>query len=168
MLNLTLNRNIHYADRLIYFNEYNKGNKSRMIPSFTGEKNNNRIGYSIHMYSINDRSKRKESAWKFLSFLLEEDIQFILTRDRTGLPINEKSVDRMINEAVYMLSLSGSDIDRYNNAMVESSHKIDYLYNMGYLKQDISEPIGLYMDGQITLDEALKKAEENVIIRLNE
>ncbi|WP_276515530.1 hypothetical protein [Tissierella carlieri] len=40
---------------------------------------------------------------------------------------------------------------------------------MGYLRLSISEPIGLYMNGEITLFyEALKRAAENVMIRLNE
>ena len=168
LLALTFNRSIYHADRLFHFNEYNKTNSSRVIPSFIGEKNDNRTGYSMMMYSINNRSERKENAWKFLSFLLEEDIQFISSRDRTGIPISKKGVDRMIADAIYMHRLSGSNIDGYNNAMLENSHKINYLYDMGYLRLGISEPIGLYMNGEITLDEALKRAEENVMIRLNE
>lgn len=168
LLALTLNRDQYYGDTLVHFDEYNQTNKSRMIPNFTGEKNDNRIGYSIRMYSINNRSERKENAWKFLSFLLEEDMQFVASRDRTGMPINKKGVDRMIDYETRMLSSSGDNIDRYNKSMIENSHKIDYLYNMGKLRLDISNPIGLYMNGEISLDEALKKAEENVIIRLNE
>lgn len=168
LLALTSNLDIYYEDLVVHFNEYNKTNKSRMIPNFSGEKNNNRIGYSLRMYSINNRSERKENAWKFLSFLLTEDIQFIASRERTGMPINKKGVDRMIEEAIRMHRLSGSNIDKYNEAMIKNSHKIDYLYNMGYLRLDISEPVGLYMEDKITLDEALKKAEESVKIRLNE
>jgi len=168
LLALSFNRGQYYGDTLIHFDKYNKTNRSRMIPSFTGEKNDNRIGASIRMYSINNRSDRKENAWKFLSFLLEEDIQFILSREKTGMPINKKGADKMIEHATNMHNLSGSNIDRYNNSMIENSHKIDYLYNMGYLRLDISNPIELYMKDEITLDEALKKAEENIIIRLNE
>lgn len=168
LLALTSNKGNYYGDRLIHFNEYNKINRSRMIPNFKGEKNDNRVGYSMSMYSINNRSERKENAWEFLSFLLEEDTQFIASKDRTGIPINKKGVHRMIEDAVVMHRLSGSNIDGYNNAMIENSHKIDYLYNMGYLRRDISEPVGLYMEDKITLDEALKKAEKNVMIRLNE
>lgn len=168
LLAITLNRDFYYSDTAIHFDEYNKTHKSRMIPNFTGEKNDNRIGYSLRMYSINNRSSRKENAWKFLSFLLEEDIQFLVSRDKTGMPINKKGVDRMIEDATYMHGLSGKNIDKYNKNMIDNSHEIDYLYNMGYLRLDISEPIGLYMDGEMTLDEALKKAEENIIIRLNE
>lgn len=168
LLALTLNRDKYYGDSLYNFDKYNKTNKSRMIPNFTGEKNNNRIGYSISMYSINNRSDRKEKAWKFLSFLLEEDIQFIASRERTGMPINEEAVERMIGESINMHRLTGINIDKYNNAFIENSHKIDYLYNMGYLRLDISRPVGLYMEDKVTLDEALKMAEENVIIRLNE
>lgn len=161
----------YYSDQVFDFIEYNNTHKSEMIPIFTGEKNDNRVQYSLRMYSINNRSDRKENAWKFLSFLLEEDIQFIALKDpenRGAIPINEKGVDRMIEDANYMHKFLGVDVDRYNKAMIEHSHEIDYLYNMGYLRLDILEPIGSYMDGKMTLDEALKKAEENVIIRLNE
>ncbi|MBU5427548.1 ABC transporter substrate-binding protein [Tissierella pigra] len=166
LLALTVNRDHYYGDMLVHFDEYNKTNKSRMIPNFTGERNDNRIGYSMRMYSINNRSDKKENAWKFLSFLLEEDIQFIASRDRTGMPINKKGVYRMIEDATYYLS--GSSVDRYNKATIQNSHRIDYLYNMGYLRFDISNPISFYMNGEMTLDEALKKAEKNVIVRLNE
>ncbi len=171
LLSFIPNETRYYGDRVWDFVEYNKAHKSRMIPIFTGEKNDNRAQYSIRMYSINNRSDRKENAWKFLSFLLEEDIQFIASRDsedRGGIPINKKGVDKMIENATYQHNFSGIDVDRYNKALIDHSHKIDYLYNMGYLRFDILEPIGAYMDGEMTLDEALKKAEENVTIRLNE
>ncbi len=174
LLALTMSRDISYEGKVYEFNEYNKTNKSRMIPDFIGEKNNNRIGYSIRMYSINNRSERKENAWKYLSFLLTEDIQLIASKENTGMPISEKGVDRMIEDGISMRSMDSntdsykSNRERYNKAMIENSHKIDYLYNMGYLRLDISDPIGLYMEDKMTLDEALKKAEENVMIRLNE
>lgn len=45
-----------YGDMMAYFCKYNKEHKSKLIPIFTGEKSNNRIGYSDNMYSINNRS----------------------------------------------------------------------------------------------------------------
>lgn len=168
LLTLKLSRDQFYGDTLSYYDEYNKTNKSSMIPIFTGEKNNNRIGYSIRMYSIKNRSDRKENAWKFLSFLLEEDIQFNLSREKSGLPINQKGIDRMIKDAIDMHRLSGENIDKYNKALMENLHNIDYLYNMGLIRVDIHDSIALYMNGSISLDEAIKKAEEKVTIRLNE
>ena len=161
-------RDQFYADLLSSFDEYNEIHRSRIIPSFIGERNSNRIGYSMRMYSINNRSERKENAWKFLSFLLEEDIQFLNSKERIGTPISQEGVDRMIEDAIWMHDLSGSNIDRYNKSRIENSQKIDYLYDMGYMRDDILNAIKLYMDGETTLDEALKKAEENVMIRLNE
>ncbi len=166
--------NYYYGDKVNYFNEYNKENKSRLIPDFRGEKNSNRIGYSMRMYSINERSKRKEEAWKFLSFLLEEDIQYIASREKTGMPINEKGVEKMISEFIFMNrrftedNIDRYNMDRYNKNMIENSHEIDHLYDMSGLKLDLFDPIKAFMDDQITVDEALKKAEENLIIRLNE
>lgn len=161
-------RDRFYGDLIANFDEYNEKNESRIIPSFTGEKNNNRIGYTMRMYSINNRSERKENAWKFLSLLLEENIQFITSEERVGIPINQKGVNKMIEHAVWMHALSGSNIDKYNRSTIENSEKIDYLYDMGDMRYDLINAIKLYMDGEITLDEALKKAEEKIIIRLNE
>ncbi|CAK7010943.1 hypothetical protein [Tissierella sp.] len=114
----------------------------------------------MRIYLINSRYNRKENAWKFLIFLLEEDIQFIASKERAGTPINQKGVDKMIEDAIYMLRLSGDEID--------NSHKVDFLYDMGYFRVDLSNAVSCYMSGEMTLDEALKKAEENIIIRLNE
>lgn len=161
-------RDRFYADLLSGFDEYNKSHRSRIIPSFAGERNNNRIGYSLRMYSINNRSERKENAWKFLSFLLEEDIQFVASNERVGIPISQKGVDRMVEHATWMHALSGNNIDRYNKAVINNSNEINYLYDMGYMREDLLNAIRFYMNDEMTLDEALKKAEENIIIRLNE
>lgn len=161
-------RDRYYGDLLAEFNKYNEYNKSRIISNFKGEKNNNRIGYSMRMYSINNRSSRKENAWKFLSFLLEEDIGFIASRERNGIPINKKSVDKMIEDAMWMHNLSGKSIDKYNNLTKENAKKIDYLYDMSYMRADLVNAIKFYMDEEMTLNDALKKAEENIVIRLNE
>ncbi len=160
--------NRFYSDVLGNFDSYNEKHKSRMIPSFTGEKNDNRIGYSKRMFSINNRSERKENAWKFLSFLLTEDIQFLVSKERSGTPISQKGVDRMIGYAFWMHGYSGDNVDKYNKSTIENSQKINYLYDMGYMRQDLIDAIKLYMDDEVTLDEALKKAEESIMIRLNE
>ena len=150
------------------FERYNEEKRSRMIPVFTGEVNPNRAGGSINIYSINNRSTRKEEAYKFLSFLLEEDIQFLASREMIGHPINEKGLELVIDQAIRMREFSGPSIDKYNESTRRNVEKVDYLYNMGSLVFDISRPIGDYMEGKLTLDEALEKAEAKVVIRLNE
>ncbi|SCG82588.1 hypothetical protein DW1_0981 [Proteiniborus sp. DW1] len=159
-----------YSDVLANFVRYNEKYKSRMIPSFTGEKNENRIGHSKRMFSINNRSERKENAWKFLSFLLTEDIQFLVSEERSGTPISQKGVERMIEYDAWMHDRSGDEdnVDKFNKSTIENSQKINYLYDMGYIRQDLIDAIKLYMDDEMTLDEALKKAEESIMIRLNE
>lgn len=160
--------NWFYSDELGVFVRYNEKHKSRLIPSFIGEKNDNRIGYSKRIFSINNRSERKENAWKFLSFLLTEDIQFLVSQERSGTPISQKGVDRIIRYDAWMHGHSGDNVDKFNKSRKENSQKINYLYDMSYMKGDLIDAIKLYMDDEMTLDEALKKAEESIMIRLNE
>lgn len=156
----------YYGDKLGHFCEYNKMHQSQLVPMLTGEKANNRIGYSTNMYSINNRSARKDKAWKFLSFLLQEDIQSL--HSISGMPINQKAVEKIGEDAIKDHNMGDKNAIRFNKEMNEISQKIDFLYDMDYLKVDIDKPIQDYLNDKITLDEAIKKAEENVMIRLNE
>lgn len=156
----------YYGDKLGHFCEYNKMHQSQLVPMLTGEKANNRIGYSTNMYSINNRSAHKDEAWKFLSFLLQEDVQSI--KSIPGMPINQKAVEKIGEDAIKDHAKGDKNAIRFNKEMNEISQKIDFLYDMDYLKVDIDKPIQDYLNDKITLDEAIKKAEENVMIRLNE
>lgn len=87
-----------------------------------------------------------------------------------GMPVNQRAFDIIIEKAMkdHAGPSEEKDAEVFNKAMKEISNQIDYLYDMDYLKQDIMKPIQAYMDDEMTLDEAIKKAEENVMIRLNE
>ena len=179
LLSPRLSSSQYYNDSVAYYSEYNKLNESRLVPIFTGEKNNNRVGYSKMMYSINNRSERKESAWKFLSFILGEDkVQYAVSREKGEL-LSEKGFEYMLNKDVQSISpydsKTNSRVDpykagreKYNKAIKEASHKIDYLYDMGDIKNELLNALTPYMKDEATLDEALKKAEEKILIRLNE
>lgn len=51
---------------------------------------------------------------------------------------------------------------------MNNSQKIDFLYDENHFIKDIKDPIMEYLSDQITLEEAIKKAQENVDLRLNE
>lgn len=161
--------NFNYRDLIYRYMEYNQlENKENLyIPIFTGEISNNRIAYSNNMYSIYSKSPNKEQAWHFLSFLLEEEIQMLHTLP--GKPINTKADEKLlINVAQEFSSFYGDEAFQFFDMMTNISEKIDYLYEMGLFKLDIYYPVQQYVEGEISLEEALKQAEENVWIRLHE
>ncbi len=160
---------LDYRDMIYRFMEYNlnEERESLYIPVFTGELSNNRVAYSNNMYSINSKSQNKEKAWKFLSFLLEDEIQMI--RSLPGKPINTRADRELLENAARELKNTyGDETYKFVDMMTNISEKIDYLYDMDYFKLDIYTPIQRYVEGEWILEEALKQAEENVWIRLHE
>lgn|GEM_PF-1677602 len=156
------------ADADLYlFEKYNEKNRSSIIPAFKGEKSSNHVAYTNNMYSINGRSQRKESAWKFLSFLLEENIQAYTWIPGTPISISGEDKYIKVNEK-QMINQNKEISRRFYEERREVYENIDYLYDMDYFKQDITEPIMKYLDDEITIEEAIKKAQENVDLRLNE
>lgn len=160
----------YYSDAQYHYREYNKSNRSTMIPMIQGEKSDNRFGYSKYMYSINERSKRKESAWKFLSFLLSEEIQNIASK--YGTPVNTKAINNMMRKARRDSGFRDEEVPesiiRYEESYISNSKKIINLYDYTYMKRDLILALNEYMDDKITLEEALQKAEDSILIRLNE
>lgn len=156
-------------DQIKYFCESNiSGTKKRYIPVFQGEKSSNRRARSNNMYSINARSDRKESAWKFLSFLLGRDIQ--QDPRLAGTPLNVIAHQKLINRYKYEFENQYPKelLEKFEKNTMNNSQKIDFLYDENHFIKDIKDPIMEYLSDQITLEEAIKKAQENVDLRLNE
>ncbi len=157
----------NYSDLLANFCEYNKDHKSICVPVFRGEINNNRGWGSGMMVLINNRSERKEGAHKFISFLITEEINGLSTNNRVTLNessfdiITERSTNRN-NPEVF------NNAQRFNSYIKDISHKLDYFYDVDDLVTDISGPIQEYTEDKITLEEAIKKAQINVMMRLEE
>ena len=161
--------NSSYRELIYRYMEYNQleDKKSLYIPVFNGEISNNRIAYSNNMYSIYSKSPNKEQAWHFLSFLLEEEIQMLWTLP--GKPLNIKADEALLkNAAQEIKNTYGDEAFQFVDMMTNISDKIDYLYDMGHFKLDIYTPIQQYVEGEISLEEALQQAEENAWIRLHE
>lgn len=142
--------------------------KILLVPFISGEQSSNRIAYSPSMFSVNARSKNKERAYKFLSLLLEEDIQTL--RDLPGMPINKKAENRLLKDAerTYKVDFGEEEVHNFSEMIKDVTVHIDYLYDMDYYIQDILAPLMEYMNDKISLKEAIKKAEDNVWVRLNE
>lgn len=169
LFRITSNYGKSYRDQMKYFAESNvNGTKKTYIPLFKGEKNSNRRGHSDNIYSINARSERKESSWKFLSFLMEQDSQ--QDNELMGTPLNivaEKKLGshyKYIFENQYPVELS----EEFEKMSINNSKKIDFFDDVNYFKKDIGDPITQYLNDEITLKVAIKQAQENVNLRLNE
>ena len=163
----------NYGDLLVNFCKHNKDHKSMYIPIFKGEINNNRGWGSGLMVLINNRSGRKESAQKFISFLLTEEINGLSTNNRVS--INESSFDIIADKSMKKHRIS-KDYDpegfqnaqRLNGYIKDISHKVDYFYDVDDLVSDIAGPLQEYTEDKITLEEAISKAQSNVMISLEE
>ena len=158
----------YYDDMVGRYLNYNKDeeNESLYIPIFVGEKSNKRGVQVNNMYSVNNKSKNKEDAWKFLSFLLEDDIQKL--RTLRAEPVNTKANKEILEAAAEEFSRTyGDDALKVVDMMMNIFDRIDYV-DMYYNKQDIYDPLMSYINDEMSLEDALKKAEENVWIRLNE
>ncbi len=169
LLRYMLDHERNMRDQIKYFCESNiNGTEKTYIPLFQGEKNTNRRGHSNNMYSINGRSERKESAWKFLSFLLEQDIQ--QDPQLGGIPLNTVAQQKLINGYKYVFENQYPKelLEEFEDVTINNSQKVDFLYDVNYFKKDIEDPIMEYLKDEISIEEAIKKAQENVDLRLNE
>lgn len=77
-------------------------------PSFTGQTGE--IGYEAgEAYAINNKSEVKPEAWKFLSFLLSEDMQ--KSAELQGFPLNKAAALYKIQQAREQIEKSGGSAD---------------------------------------------------------
>jgi hypothetical protein len=100
----------------------------------------------------------QQEAWHFISFMAEANQQSIPSLD--SAPVNYKGIEQ--NFTVYGLS------EEEKEQAYKFMENIDYTYNIYAYRADISSPIMQYINDELTLDEALTLAEENVMFRLNE
>lgn len=163
-------RNLTGNNALFYFNNLRGDHISEVLapapdapevmhlPVFTGENHRNAIAYPVVMYSISNSSTQKEGAWDFLSFLLDRDIQCLTSLN--AHPVNLRAEEKI--RAYY-------EFDQQRAAEHDQIiHRVDFMYDMSYYKEDITVPMMEYFNDLITLEEAIQKAEHNVWLRLNE
>ena len=122
------------------------------------------------MYSITAWSKNKEQAWDFLHFLVEQKMQKrSVLRDRA---LNlEARTDRIELKAADQ-GLAGKEAKKHIRQHIEEMQSVyenvDVLFDMGEIKEILWLTLADYMNGEISLDEALAKSEEALLIRINE
>ncbi len=150
--------------------QINGGTNIQIIPLFCGEKRANRTAGSQHLYSITTWSENKAQAWDFLRFLVEQKMQKrSVLRDR---PLNlEARTDRIELKAADQ-GLAGKEAKKHIRHHVEEMQSVyenvDMLFDMGEIKESLWLTLCDYMDGELSLDEAMAKSEEALLIRINE
>lgn len=164
--------NEYISDTLYWITEF-YGNEDKTIqvsPLFSGEKHSNRTAISEDMYSITAGSKNAEMAWKLLSTGLRADLQ-----EQNALvnrPINTVARDIKTKASVlntgYKSDIKLKAAQKAADELEVVYNSVDYLYDMNKIKEDLFKPLLKYFDGSITLDEAMKTAEHDIWIRLNE
>lgn len=158
------------GDGFMHFSAYNELHHSTLIPCIRGEISPNRIAYSKYMYSINERSEHKESAWQFLKFLADEEMQQKIAFE--GAPINNQALNRLFDKVFSNHRKTDSNMTEaekhYIQSYLENSKKVNFMFDMDYMKNDISVQVDRYVKNEINLEEALENAEKSIMIRLNE
>jgi ABC-type glycerol-3-phosphate transport system substrate-binding protein len=130
------------------------------IPAFSGEKDRNSIAYAYRMYSISNSSEKVEEAWMFLSWLIREESQ--TPRSLSSSPLNKKA-EQMKRNSGYR---AFNQLENRQFDLIQSS--VDYLYDMSYYKQDLSDPLISFLDGKMSLEDALDDAESSILLRMSE
>ena len=155
---ITLNAQGLHSDYHLQYLEA-EGNITLMsVPQ--GEKNSNRFAYASRMYSISSNSKQQDVAWDFLEFLLSYGAQTLTSLD--AIPVNRDAEQRrrLLYDGTFPEGL-GKQLDTVEN-------DIEYLYDTGSLRIQNVPLFHDYLVGTITLEDALKEAEYNIWLLLNE
>lgn len=135
----------------------------RYYPIPSGEKNTNRAAYSWSLYGITAKSQHKESAWKFLKFAIEEENQKLSSL--MGLPVNKAAWPAMVPSKK---RVPEEGLQPFFDDLTMLYRNIDTIYGADKLTMDVFNPLLQYLNGELTLEEALAKAQQSVFIRLNE
>ncbi|MEA4963731.1 ABC transporter substrate-binding protein, partial [Lutispora sp.] len=156
-----------YLD-LNFFSRYSNG--KIVLPSPKGEYSDAKTFKSFNA-SINDGSKNKEEAWKFVKYLLSEEIQFYISEN--DFVINKKADERRISE--YLAKMKETNRLEESNAYVENLNIIrsNLNNNSSFVPQDelfntIWEEIKVYLSGSRSAEETAKTIQNKVELYLNE
>ena len=135
----------------------------RYYPIPSGEKGANRAAYSWSLYGITQKSENKDSAWKFLKFAMEEENQKL--GSLLSLPVNKAAWSAMIPST---LQVPEEGLQPFFDDLTMLYRNIDTIYGADKLTMDVFNPLIQYLNDELTLEEALEKAQQSVFIRLNE
>lgn len=138
----------------------------RTYPLFSGEKHQNRTASSSDLYSITAWSKNKDAAWRFLSFLVRKDMQSAQTMCNRPIHIDGRRTQQ--EDGFSRLNLDKALGTQYIEDINAVYRSVDTMYDMHALKEDLYKPLLDYMNGKLTLEDALTQAEHDLWIRINE
>ena len=148
---------------LYYYPNRKPDAKIRYVPVPSGEKGTNRAAYSWSLYGITSKSEHKDAAWKFLKFAIEEENQKL--GSLLSLPVNKDAWSAMI-PPTDMVPEEGMEL--FFNDLTVLYKNIDSIYGADKVTMDVFYPLLEYLNDELTLDEALAKAQQNAWIRINE
>ncbi|OXM16961.1 extracellular solute-binding protein [Paenibacillus herberti] len=118
------------------------------------------------LLSINNKSEKKEAAWKFLQFLLSEEMQS--SRELGGLPINKKAVDGQVKaleqtEGAFKPTAEDVEMTKGLLADLKRSGTID-----PKIETIIKEETAPFFEGQKSAEDAAKSIQNKVTLYLEE
>lgn len=151
-------------------------------PSFTGQTGE--IGYEAgEAYAINNKSQVKPEAWKFLSFMLSEEMQD--STELSGFPLNKAAAKKKIQQAREQIEQSAGegadstpisfplpDAKAFDQAEETLKSVMESAVSSSSADLEITnivmQEFAYYMNGQKTAEEVSQLIQNRVTTYLNE
>lgn len=120
-------------------------------------------------FLINKNSDKKESAFKFVKYMLSEDVQ---CNSEVGLPVNKAAQKKLIEEIDLDIYNMEKDSD-YNNFISNYSNALDGINKCGFRNDYfnnsiINDVVSKYVSGDITEKQFIKEIQGKTQLYLNE
>lgn len=183
--NLLTYQNI-YNFNVLNFTKYDEFEGSRIYNAgIPGNSGNGAVILPRGQYSILKSSENTDSAWKFIKFMLSEEIQEELTvyAGSGGFPIRKDILEK--NKQSALKGLNGAPEESYNkqgeliyygypddeilNHTMDIITNADTIYNYNfYFESIISDEINSYNNGIINIDDAVKNLQSRINIYMSE
>ena len=120
-------------------------------------------------FLINNNSDKKESAFKFVKYMLSEDVQ---CNSEVGLPVNKAAQKKLIEE----IDLDSYNMEKdsdYNNFISNYSNALDGINKCGFSNDYfnnsiINDVVSKYVSGDITEKQFIKEIQGKTQLYLNE
>lgn len=163
------------GDCLYRYVEHNKRyGDNRAIPIFSGELAGHRTTINRNSYAINAATDNLQNAQRFILFMLQTDV--MTSGGMQAAPINKIACQAMYQNAFEKRGYGkdgekgsdGSLAQRYVDEHENIKLQIEHGYYMGWLMNDVMNPIIDYCNDKLTLEQAIEQASDNAIRRLYE
>lgn len=163
--------NPEYAASQAQLFEEETGMRMGYAPLPRGEKGSHYTAYSTRIYAISAASEQKDMAWSLIETGLKAEMQMKNSLD--CCPVNGKAQEKQKERQREDLVRSGQEdfsprLEELLGELDGVYRRVDCLYDMHHLKEDLAYPLLDYFQGGSSLKEALDKAGRNLWIRINE